>query len=192
MSESNVTWVSCDGGPHLLLLPAELVSEWEGASVPSGGRVVNTKFRWNGDPKAPATDYDRACDVNGALGLIPVGWGMGLVINDDVPMSTWVESPDGDGGNVVVTITRGEFGDDEVVQAVRAIPDTMFQGTGMTISAGNGGMFLFPAADASDHWVYGYLKVVLGEGVYRILTTECEPLVGHQLRVHRLRRRSAG
>jgi hypothetical protein len=77
-------WVTCDGGP-LLLIPEPLLTFWEGSSPPSGGRVVAATFRSN--PDGPATDYDRACDVSG-LGVIPVGPGHALVLNDDEPFPT--------------------------------------------------------------------------------------------------------
>ena len=92
-------WVSCRAGPHLLL-PAELLGAWEGVKKPSFGRIVRAIFRFTMDPASPATDYDRACDVNDLLGLIPVGDGHALVLGgDEVPMSTWIAHPDGGGGD---------------------------------------------------------------------------------------------
>ena len=99
-----LTWVTCDGGPHLLI-PEELGALWEGSDAPSGGRVVNARFRWSADPGALATDYDAACDVNELVGVIPVGAGAALVLGDEVPMSTWVPSTLFAGGLIVVPMT---------------------------------------------------------------------------------------
>lgn len=60
---SELTWLESDGGP-LLLVPSEHLLSWEGIDPPSDGRHIDTQFRWNG-PDSPATDYDRACDVQG-------------------------------------------------------------------------------------------------------------------------------
>jgi hypothetical protein len=66
-----------DGGP-LLLVPVEAVEAWEGTSSPS--RPIEAKFRF-GDPRAPATDYDRACDVSEQrVGVLDVGEWRGLVL----------------------------------------------------------------------------------------------------------------
>jgi hypothetical protein len=72
-------WVSTTGGPHLVV-PEKHAAHWEGVTAPSHGRVVRAKHRW--DPTGPATDYDRACDVEGYLGVVRVGRGCGVVLAD--------------------------------------------------------------------------------------------------------------
>src|SRR5207249_653912 len=65
-------WKCVDGGPRVLL-PAELLRTWEGSDQPSGGRVVATDFRVDGNHSRPATDYDLACShAEVALSLILV------------------------------------------------------------------------------------------------------------------------
>jgi hypothetical protein len=54
-----------------------------GCSVRRPGRARSLQV--GGDPAAPATDYDLACDVEGALGVIPVGSG-------DFPLDTDVQA----------------------------------------------------------------------------------------------------
>lgn len=83
-------WATTEGGP-LILIDRPRLHAWEGADEPSGGRVVEAQFRWSGQADAAATDYDRACDVVGALGVIPVGDGQGLVLRGDEPdPATWL------------------------------------------------------------------------------------------------------
>jgi hypothetical protein len=82
------------GGGPLILLPENLLHLWEGCFPPSGGRKVEASFRW-AHPAAPATDYDRACDVRGYWGIVPVGNGCGLVLGGE-PLLTYVApAPDG-------------------------------------------------------------------------------------------------
>ena len=49
------------------------------------------------DPNDPATDYDRACDVNYYLGLIEIGAGKGLVLGGEPLSTAWW--PSGSLGN---------------------------------------------------------------------------------------------
>jgi hypothetical protein len=71
-------WVRTTGGPHLVI-PERYAPAWEGCFAPSEGRTVEATFRYN--PEGPATDYDRACDVSGWLGVIPAGRGQALVLS---------------------------------------------------------------------------------------------------------------
>jgi hypothetical protein len=61
-------WHSGQCGPSIVM-PTEVMSFWEGTEPPSGGRVVEATFRWDG--QSIATDYDHACDAEGTF--IPVG-----------------------------------------------------------------------------------------------------------------------
>jgi len=65
--------VATDGGP-VIAIPKEALAAWEGAEPPSKGRKVEAKSRFvdPSDLSAPATDYDRVCDI-GKVGLLPVG-----------------------------------------------------------------------------------------------------------------------
>ena len=66
-----LTWIESAGGPLLALRP-DCLPLWEGIDPPSEGRRVEASFRWE-NASAPATDYDRACDVEGYAGVIQVG-----------------------------------------------------------------------------------------------------------------------
>lgn len=83
------TWCIWTGDGPLIVMPREAAPLWEGTEEPSGGRVVEAVFRYD-DEAAPATDYDRACDVGmeeGTGELLTVGnswavvpgWGEGSV-----------------------------------------------------------------------------------------------------------------
>ncbi|MER6012435.1 immunity 21 family protein [Streptomyces bluensis] len=62
-------WVESGGGP-LIAVPEVVLPFWTGAS---GGEM--------------SSDYDRACDINGSIGLLPVGDTRALVLGDE-PAST--------------------------------------------------------------------------------------------------------
>ncbi|MFF7975056.1 Imm21 family immunity protein [Streptomyces sp. NPDC007905] len=62
-------WVESGGGP-LIAVPETVLPFWAGA-----------------DSEELATDYDRACEVDGYVGLLPVGDSAALVLGDE-PAST--------------------------------------------------------------------------------------------------------
>ncbi|MEU2774758.1 immunity 21 family protein [Streptomyces sp. NPDC007162] len=64
-----VEWVESGGGP-LVAVPETVLPFWAGA-----------------DSEDLATDYDRACEVDGFVGLLPVGDSAALVLGDE-PAST--------------------------------------------------------------------------------------------------------
>lgn len=64
-----VEWVQSGGGP-LIAVPEVVLPFWAGA---------------DGDDLS--SDYDRACEVDGSIGLVPVGDSRALVLGDD-PAST--------------------------------------------------------------------------------------------------------
>jgi hypothetical protein len=84
------TWVGTASGP-MLLLPDSLLDEWSGIDVPAS-RTVRALFRWN-LREARASDYDRACDVEDYAGVIPVGYGEGLVMTESLRATAWVPQP---------------------------------------------------------------------------------------------------
>ncbi len=62
---SSVEWVESGGGP-LIAIPEVVLPFWTGA-----------------DGDELASDYDRACEVEGFVGLLPVGNTTALVLGDD-------------------------------------------------------------------------------------------------------------
>ncbi|GGX03867.1 hypothetical protein GCM10010297_27150 [Streptomyces malachitofuscus] len=60
-----VEWVESGGGP-LIAVPETVLPFWTGA-----------------DGEETASDYDRACEVDGLVGLLPVGDAAALVLGDE-------------------------------------------------------------------------------------------------------------
>jgi hypothetical protein len=170
---ARLSWVTCDGGPHLLIAE-EWAGLWEGSCPPSRGRVVNAQFRWNGESDAAATDYDAACDIADLVGVISVGEGVALVLGDEVPMSTWVESPLFAGGLLVVPMTWSEPGmpENRLLAAVNSVERSAFTHTGLTLPSSSGRFILCAASDAGPDWVYPVAHITVPGVAYQILSAE--------------------
>lgn len=69
MVRDTVRWVESGGGP-LIAVPETVLPFWAGA-----------------DGDETASDYDRACEIDGPVGLLPVGDSAALVLGDE-PAST--------------------------------------------------------------------------------------------------------
>ncbi|MER5212017.1 immunity 21 family protein [Streptomyces sp. NPDC002838] len=67
-----VEWVESGGGP-LIAVPETVLPFWAGA-----------------DGDETASDYDRACEVDGFIGLLPVGDSAALVLGDEPASTTYL------------------------------------------------------------------------------------------------------
>lgn len=175
--------VSSGGGP-LILLSRELVPSWEGCDPPSAGRVVEADFRWNKESD-PATDYDRACDVEGYLGLIGVGWGYGLVLGDEPEKTGWWS--DNSKGKTEGMLVHWEWAESEQVvsESLARIPDDIWQLEDFTFSVGMEPLCLFDAGYRGKH-MEDYLLIDLQAGTYSVATAEYEPDQKTSLVLHKL------
>jgi hypothetical protein len=79
-------WIRTTGGPHLVVSKKHAI-HWEGVAEPSHGRRVKAKSRY--DRTIPATDYDRACDIDGLQGALRIGRGRGLVLSDNLTKAAY-------------------------------------------------------------------------------------------------------
>lgn len=192
MSASPLSWVSCDGGPHVLL-PAEASSEWSGIRASGDARRGRAAFRWSGDASMPGSDYDAACDVSGLVGLLPMGTGAALVLGDEVPMSTWLPHDRFRGGVLVVPMTWPDTAHDDPAlrDAVASVAPSEFLPTGLVLPAANGRFLLCAAADFGPDWQYPTLPLCLPlppplpPAAYDIVSVEV-PIQGFWLRLHAL------
>jgi hypothetical protein len=141
MTELIRDWISCNS--PLLLVAKDELRAWEGTDVPSQGRMVEARFRWN--PDGPATDYDRACDVDDYLGVIAVGNSNGIVLGDEPLMTTWL--PLKDSGLLV----RWVYADNEeaLLAAAHRIPNDAFEDSGFHLAVGNSPLVLLAACESS-------------------------------------------
>jgi hypothetical protein len=189
-SDLGLDWMNSNGGP-LLLVPGEYLTLWEGIEPPSAGRRVQATFRWD-DPAAPATDYDRACDVQGYLGAIRIGDGTGLVLGDE-PTATawWPVGPDTGGGPAAAggMLVRSIYADSEahILEVLSPIREVDWAEDGITFHVGQQPVYLIDAAFAgSELEGDDHLTIQLPVGSYTVATAVYEPDSATSLVLHRL------
>jgi hypothetical protein len=146
--------------------------------------MVEARFRWNQD--GPATDYDRACDVDDYIGAIDVGNGKGLVLGDEPLMTTWL--PQSNGGLLV----RWVFADTEeaLISAALNMPNERYEDSGVSFVVGDSPLVLLAACESSEDQIYPRIEFNMAPGHYRILTGkyECDEtgLICHRLEMKSL------
>src|SRR5260221_7899824 len=188
-------WMQSNGGP-LLLVSGEHLLSWEGVAPPSDGRHIEAQFRWNGQD-APATDYDRACDVKEYVGLLGIDTGHGLVLGDEPrtiawqPSATAGESAEDDTSGVLIRWVYANS-EAEVMEALTHVPETAWRDDGLLLSVGREPLYLLDAAyvgselEGDDH-----LTIHLPPGRYSIATAEYAPDSQTSLLLHRLTKTSS-
>ena len=183
---SGVPWVSWQG-PHMLL-PASALPSWEGGNPPTHGRIVHAKTHC--DPTGPVTDYDRACDVEGLVGVIPVGPHHAIVIGDEVPMSTLVRESSGSLAIVVPMTWEHEDAFDSLETLVRVTDEAApRRTTGLRYPHPGGPVVLQAAVDGADDPLGGRIVADLDKGEYTIATFDGIVEEG-EVRIHVLQRRT--
>ncbi len=192
---SEMNWVLSYGGP-LLLVPGEHLPSWGGVEPPADGRRIEAQFRFNG-PDEPATDYDRACDVEGWLGLLNIGDGYGMVLGDEPLSTAWQPATAaGDGGDDTGgLLIRWVYANSEaeVIAALAHVPQTAWRDEGLVLSVGHEPLYLLDAAcPGSELEGVSYMTIQLPPGRYAIATAEYEPNSHTSLLLHRLTRISSG
>jgi hypothetical protein len=181
MTRAGLRWIDSGGGP-LLLVPGELRLAWRGTDIPE--EPVVSRFRWAG-PGTPATDYDRACDVEGYVGIIPVGGGTALVLGDAPHSTAWW--PLRSGGGILV---RWEYAPSEerVEAALEELSGLAWEETGLTFRAGAEPVWLFDSAYAGRRAEEcGYLTIPQVRGTYQIAMAWHHPDEETALLLHWLR-----
>ena len=131
-----------DGGP-MMVAPSSPAPLWEGGEHPSGGRAVNAQFRWAGDG-APATDYDRACDVEDGAALLTAGPGWVLVLNGELGGAGWLPLGD-DPASAAIVAASGGF-DESLAELHAQFASGAYTSLTESLPIGAGGVFLMHAA----------------------------------------------
>jgi hypothetical protein len=147
-------WVGEIAGP-LLLLPNCLLPEWSGIDVPEF-RTVEATFRWNAD-EPRACDYDRACDMRDEVGVVPVGFGEGLVLSGGQRPTTWLPRS---WGGIIARWEYGE-GDDSVELALNGIPERLSWDWKTEFTTSSTPLEPFNSAEPGDERVMARLEIDL-------------------------------
>ena len=167
MEKAILNWIECDGGPHILL-EKHLVEKWEAVNCSS--------------------HYDKACEIDDYIGLLPVGDGYGIVISEDVPRSTWIEANDKKGGYLVVlNYVEENIDENTIIQNIKGIDENLFEPSGLQVSIKDHSLFLFAACDYGPDWIYSYSDISIEPGKYAIDSVERYTFGDCSFRVHRLK-----
>lgn len=172
-------WVTSEGGP-LILLSEDALGFWDGVRGSGRFREVRADFRWS--TGTGPTDYDRACDVAGYIGVIDVGPDQAVVLGD-APMSTaWLPSGRGAAGYLVRWIEAED--DLSVCRAMQHIPESLIWIDCASVKTGNAPLVLFDAGTPGDSVPARAPRIRLGRGRYVIATAEYATAGAHLL-IHR-------
>ena len=148
-----INWIQGDGGPHILI-ESRYLNIWKGESDEEFEK--SSRF------------YEEACLIDEYIGELEIGTGKCIIINDDVPVSTWIAN-----GNVGGTLVVGNYiGDgmnhDILEREINGILSHEYTDTGLTYQVVSMELYLFPACDFDREWHYDYFKFHLQPGKYRI------------------------
>lgn len=171
-------WIASAGGP-LILLPGEYISDWTGVGL------FDEQLDFEIMPPPKGDDYERACAVEGYLGLLEVGSGHGLVLGDD-PMSTaWWQHSASEG-----ILIRWVYGDGEadLMQLLMPIDDRIWTSSDLIFVVGKHPLFLFDSALCGEEATDERLTITLADGPYTIDTAIVRPNARTEMVLHRLRR----
>lgn len=146
-----VEWVESGGGP-LIAVPETVLPFWAGA-----------------DGDETASDYDRACEVDGWVGLLPVGDAAALVLGDEPASTSYLPGH----GTFVRWYAADSEG--ELLAEVPAALATAAWENEVNWSV-PGPVVLFDAAWPGNDSVHtDHLKVSLAPGRYAVRAAEVRP-----------------
>jgi hypothetical protein len=185
MPAVELNWVESAGGP-LLVVPEDLVAFWEGIRQPPSFRVVEAEFRWT--EGGTATDYDRACDIQDYVGVIPVGPGQAIVLADEPLPTTWISGPDNPAGYIVRWVHAPD--DESVLRALQELPIGAPWFPGPEFRHDGGRLVVFDSAAPGDDQAVSRLVLELPGGDYELETLRYQPDEDVRLLIHRLRKRA--
>src|SRR5262245_48321216 len=121
--EKLMHWIRSAGGP-LLLLDENSLPKWGGAL----DLIEVSNSEGDFGARRQYTDYDRACQVQGYLGRLPVETSEALVLDGEPMDATWL-APEAARSGMFVRWLFGE-GETAVLGCVQRIPEVSFQPDG--------------------------------------------------------------
>jgi hypothetical protein len=186
-SVNEMQWVQSGGGP-LIVIPVEIAHHWRGdggLGLPDG----DLSIVW--ETVRDHTDYGRGCGMDDYLGILEVGPGRCLVLGDE-PMATTF-FPIEEGGVFVRWIYAEN--EEDVVRAVRSVPESLWERFPQTFDVGKAGLLLLDSACPGDDLrpplakgIYSWMKLSVPNGTYQVYTADYEPDDRTHLILHRLQR----
>ncbi|MDH6623286.1 hypothetical protein M2271_001073 [Streptomyces sp. LBL] len=146
-----VEWVESGGGP-LIAVPETVLPFWAGA-----------------DGDETASDYDRACEIDGFFGLLPVGDSAALVLGDEPASAAFL--PD---RSTFVRWGAADTEDELLAQVPTALATAVWENeVRWTVP---GPVVLFDAAwPGTDSTGTDHVRVVLDPGSYAVRAARVQP-----------------
>jgi len=144
-------WVESGGGP-LVAVPETVLPFWAGA-----------------DGEETASDYDRACEVDGVVGLLPVGDSVALVLGDEPAATAYLPE------HSTFVRWHAANSEEELLAGLPAALATADWGTEVRWKV-PGAVVLFDSAwPGSDTDRTDALKVALEPGGYTVRVANVQP-----------------
>jgi hypothetical protein len=159
-----VEWVESGGGP-LIAVPETVLPFWAGA-----------------DGDETVSDYDRACEVDGRVGLLPVGDSAALVLGDEPASTSYL--PD---HRAFVRWVAADSEDELLAGVAEALATAVWEAEVHWTVPGT--VVLFDAAWPGNDCVRtDHLKVTLEPGRYAVRAAQVQPGAETWLGLVQLRR----
>lgn len=166
----------------MLVLPREAFCYWEGGDIPSGGRRVEARFRWDTEV---ATDYDRACDVDEWAAILQVGPAWSLVLGSEVQSVRVLNTPQTSDLLVVNTVYSDPISPDSFLDLFAQIDPGSFHKLGSGLAVREGELLLVHAAVSSRDsyreitypavtYIGDVSRIIVSPGLYDIDYATCE------------------
>ena len=165
------------------MLDEQALDNWGGVV----DRIAAPPTEESCSPGGKPTDYDRACRIDGWLGVIPVGAAQGLVLGDEPMQTAWVPLST-DGGGMMVRWVFAESVD-ELMHWLGKIPDAIFQ-TEFLFHVEGPTLLLFDSGLAGRNVKSRpeeYISIELEPGLYEIETAVYKPDERTCMVVHRFK-----
>ncbi|MBK7351487.1 MAG: hypothetical protein KA180_05195 [Gemmatimonadales bacterium] len=150
-------WVASGGGP-LLVLPDSLLVYWGGADSPDDAAIPRAR--------ESGSDYDRACQVCGHIGLLDVGPGTGLVLADEPTDTMWARRA-GDPGAYLIRWIQAE-NDDAMFRALEGLTNLRWEPSAHALLVPQGDLVLFDSAMPGTDILTRHARINVKQGRYRI------------------------
>lgn len=169
---SSIKWITSGGGPYVLATKHSALS-WLG-----------TKGASAADREPPASDYERACQINDYVGVVAGDPNLVLVITEPDEIAWFSIAPDE--GLLVKWI--GADSDEQVLETLRGLDFGAFKEFPLRFAIVEPALFVFDSARKLVDIADNHLEFSLEPGMYAISLLEFKPNERVWLQLIRLKR----
>jgi hypothetical protein len=157
-----LTWIECDGGPHILI-ESKYLKIWK-AETEEGF-------------KKSYEHYEEAGLIDDYIGVLKTEFGKCIIISEDICSSTWLSDNHSNGFIVVINYVSDSYQNEELESEIllkefSKISEDQFIDTHLIYQVTDEELYLFAACDFGSDWLYHYCKLNLLPGKYSIKMIE--------------------